>query len=88
MGAALVDIQLISKFKKGIRFLLCIIDIFSKCTWAVPLKDKKGITINSSFQKNLDVSNHKENKIWVDKVSEFYKKSMKSWLKDKDIEMY
>ena len=35
--------QLISKFKKGIRFLLCVIDIFSKCGWVDPLKDKKGI---------------------------------------------
>ena len=41
-GADMDDIQLISKFNKGIRFLLCIIDIFSKYAWVVPLKDKKG----------------------------------------------
>ena len=40
-GADLADMQLISKFNKGFRFLLCIIHIFSKYTWIVPLKDKK-----------------------------------------------
>ena len=40
-GADLADIQLISKSNKGIRFLLCVIDIFSKYAWVVPLKDKK-----------------------------------------------
>ena len=40
-GADLADMQLISKSNKGIRFLLCVIDIFSKYAWVVPLKDKK-----------------------------------------------
>ena len=44
-GVDLVDMQLISKYNKGIRYLLCDIDLFSKYTWVVPLKDKKGITI-------------------------------------------
>ena len=48
--------QLISKFNKGFRFLLCVIDIFSKYAWVVPLKDKKGITIVNAFQKMLDKS--------------------------------
>ena len=55
--------QLISKFKKGFRFLLCVIDIFSKYTWVVPLKDKKSISIVNALQKNLDKSGHKANKI-------------------------
>ena len=50
-GADLADMQLISKFNKGFRFLLCVIDIFSKYAWVVPLKDKKGITIIHAFQK-------------------------------------
>ena len=54
--------QLISKFNKGIRFLLFIIDISSKCTWIIRLKDKRGITITNAFQKILDESNHKPNK--------------------------
>ena len=87
-GADLADMQLISKFNKGFRFLLCVIDIFSKYAWVVPLKDKKGITIINAFQKILKESNRKPNKIWVDKGSEFYNSSVKKWLKDIDIEMY
>ena len=57
--------QLISKFKEGVRFLLCIIDIFSKCTWVIPLKNKRGITITNTFQNNFKKSNRKQNKIWL-----------------------
>ena len=52
--------QLISKFNKGIRFLLCMIDIFSKYAWAVPLKDKKGVTIVNEFQKILNIDDIKK----------------------------
>ena len=76
--------QLISKFNKGFR--LCVIDIFSKYAWVVPLKDKKGVSIVDAFQKILDDSNRKPNKIWIDKESEFYNNSFKKWLKD-NIEM-
>ena len=80
--------QLISKFNKGFRFLLCVIDIFSKYAWVVPLKDKKGVSIVNAFQKILKESDRKPNKIWVNKGSEFYNNSFKKWLKDNDIEMY
>ena len=50
-GADLADMQLISNFNKGFRFLLWVIDIFSKYAWVVPLKDKKGVTITDAFQK-------------------------------------
>ena len=61
--------------------------IFS-ITWVIPLKDKKGNTITNAFQKILDKSNLKPNKIWVDKGNEFYNRSMKSWLEKNAIEMY
>ena len=80
--------QLISKFNKVIRFLSFVIDIFSKYAWVFLLKDKKGTAIVNAFQKFLDESNHKPNKIWVDKASKFNNKSMKSWLEKNDIEMY
>ena len=67
---------------------MCVIDIYSKYAWVIPLKDKKGIIISNSFQKILKESNRKPNKIWVDKGSEFYIRSMKSWLEKKIIEMY
>ena len=59
----LADMQLIIKFNKGSRFLLCIIDIYSKYAWVIPLENKKGITITNGFQKFLDESNPKPNKI-------------------------
>ena len=52
------------------------------------MKDKEGVTITNNFQKILDESNHKPNKIWLGKSSEFYNRSMKSWLIDNNIEMY
>ena len=67
--------QLISNFTKGFRFLLCIIDIFSKYSWVVPLKDITSVSIVDAFQKILDDSNRKQNKLWVDKGSEFYNNS-------------
>ena len=68
--------QLISKFNKGFRVLLCIIDIFSKYVWVVPLKDKKGISIVNAFQKIVDKPERKSNKIRVDKGREFYNKRL------------
>ena len=90
-GVGLADMQLINKFNKGTRFLLCVIDIFSivsKYSWVVTLKDKKGVTIVNAFQKVLGRSNRKPNKIWVDKGSDFYNSSFIKWLKGNDIEMY
>ena len=76
-GADLADIQLISKFGKVFRFLLCAIDIFSKYAWVVPLKDKKGVSIVNVYQSILKQSTRKPNKIWLDKDSEFYNSSFK-----------
>ena len=79
--------QLISKFNKVFRFLLCIFDIYSKYAWAIVLKDKKGITITNAFQKILDESKRKPNKIRVDKGSKSYNRSMKPLLEKNNIEM-
>ena len=76
--------QLINKFNKGFRFLLHVIDIFSKYAWVFPLQDQKGVSLVDVFHKILNDSNkQKTNKIWVDKGSEFYNNSFKKWLKDK-----
>ena len=87
-GTDLEDMQLLSKYNKGIRFLLCVIDIFSKYAWFVPLKDKKGISIVKAFQSILKQAKRKPNKILVDKGSEFYNAYLKKWLRDNDIVMY
>ena len=80
--------QSLRRYNKGIRFFLCVIDIFSKYAWVVPLKVKKDISIVKAFQIILKQSNIKPNKIWVDKGSEFYNVSLKKWLQDNDIVMY
>ena len=64
--------QLISKYNKGIRYLSCAIDLFSKYVFVVPLKDKKGTTIVNAFQSILNNSIRKPNKIWVHQGNEFY----------------
>ena len=87
-GVDLADMQLLSKYNKGIRFLLCVIDIFSEYAWVVLLNDKKGISIVKAFQSILKQSNRKPNKICVDKGSEFYNAYFKKWLRDNDIVMY
>ena len=55
--------QLISKYNKGIRYLLCVIDLFSRYAWVIPLKNEKGDSIVEGFKKILDYSNRKPNKI-------------------------
>ena len=73
-GAHLTDMQLISKFKKGFRFLLCAVNIYGKCAWVISLEDKKDTSAANAFQSILNKSSRKPNKIWVDKGSAFYKR--------------
>ena len=71
--------QLISKYNKGIMYLLCAVNLFSKYAWVVLMKEKKGVTIVNAFQKILDSSKRKPNSIWVDQDSECYNNSFKKW---------
>ena len=79
--------QSLSKYNKGIKYLLCAINLFSKYAWVVPIKDKKGTSIVNAFKKILSDSNRKPNKIWVDQGKEFYN-SFKDFLKINNTEMY
>ena len=74
----LADMQSLSKYSKGIKYLLCAIDLFTKYAWVVPLKGKRRITIVDAFQKIISKGGeavskerHKPNKIWVDQGGEF-----------------
>ena len=87
-GVDLADMTLISKFNKGIKYLLCVIDLFSRYSWFIPLKNKKGESIVEGFKEITDNSNRKPNKIWVDHGSEFYNNKFKKFLEENDIEMY
>ena len=87
-GVDLADMQSLSKKNKGIKYLLCAIDLFSKYPFVIPLKDKKGISIVNAFNKIIKQSNRKPNKIWADQGEEFYNNFFKEWLSDNDIIMY
>ena len=87
-GVDLADMQSLSKKNKGVKYLLCAIDLFSKYAFVVPLKDKKGISIVNAFHKIIKQSDRKPNKIWVDQGGEFYNHVFKRWLSGNDIIMY
>ena len=72
---------------KSVKYLLCVVDVFTKYTWVKPLKDKEGKTVLNAFIKILNESNCKPNKLWADQRREFYNKLMQEWL-DINILMY
>ena len=76
-GVDLADMQSLSKKNKGIKYLLCVIDLYSKYAFVIPLKDKKGISILNAFDKIIKQYNRKPNKIWVDQAGEFYNNILK-----------
>ena len=77
-GVDLADMQLLSKYNKGIKYLLCGNDLFSKYAWVIPLKAKIEIGIVNAFQKIIS-EGRKPNKIWVDQGGEFYNNLFKSF---------
>ena len=87
-GVDLADMQSLSRKNKGIKYLLCAIDLYSKYAFVIPLKDKKGISVVNAFNKIIKQSNRKPNKIWVDQEGEFYNNVFKKWLSNNDIIMY
>ena len=87
-GVGLADMQSLSRKNKGIKYLLCTIDLYSKYAFVIPLKDKKGISIVNAFNKIIKQFNRKPNKIWVDQGGEFYNNVFKKWVSDNDIIMY
>ena len=87
-GVDLADMQSLSRKNKGIKYLSCAIDLYSKYAFVIPLKDKKGTSITNVFDKIIKQSGRKPNKIWVDQGSEFYNRVFKKWLSDNNIIMY
>ena len=85
-GVDLADMQSLSKFNKGFKYLLCVIDLFSKYAWVIRIKDKKGTSVVNAFKKIISEGQRKPNKIWVHR--EFYNQSFKDFLKISNIEMY
>ena len=77
--------QSLSRKNKGIKYLLCAIDLYSKYAFVIPLKDKRGISIVYAFNKIIKQFERKPNKI--EQGGEFYNNFFKKWLSDNDIIM-
>jgi len=87
-GADLVEMQEWSKVNKGFRYMLNVIDVFSKFAWSIPLKDKTGKVTLDAFKQIVKESGRIPKYIWVDEGKEFYNKYMNEWLKENDITRY
>jgi len=87
-GCDLVEMQEWNYQNKGFRYMLNIIDVFSKYAWSIPLKDKKGTTVAQSFKYIVKQSGRIPKHIWVDKGKEFYNKNMNDWLQENNIIRY
>ena len=85
-AADLVEMQKFAKLNKGYRYLLTCIDIFSKYSWVIPLKDKKGITLKNALQKIF--KERKPNFLWTDNGKEFYNKQVQNLLNENNIKLY
>ena len=80
-SADLIDKSSLSKYNNNYKFILTVIDIFTKYAWAIPLKNKSGLSITNGFKTILS-EGRKPDKLWVDRGSEFYNKTYKSLLKE------
>ena len=67
--------QAFSKFNRGVKYLLAVIDVLSKYGWLIPLKDKTGKSVASALKTIF--KERKPEKMWVDKGKEFYNKDVK-----------
>ena len=79
--------QQFSKWNKGYRYLLMVLDLFSKYGWIVPFKDKKGETVTEPF-KTIFKEGRKLQYLWTDKEKEYYNKNMKELLEKNEITLY
>ena len=76
------------KYVKNVKYLLCVLDVFTKYTWVKPTKDEKVKIVLNAYIKIVNESNCKSNKLWVDQGTGFYNKLIQEWLDIKDILMY
>ena len=86
-GVDLPDMQSLSKYNKGNKYLMCAIYLFSKFAWVIPIKNKKVSSIVNAFKKIIS-KGRKPNKIWVDQGSKFYNNLFKDFLEINNIQMY
>lgn len=84
----LASMETVSKYNEGYKYILCIIDVFSKYAWCVPLKNKTGPSILEAIKLVVDESDRSPEKIWVDQGGEFYNKGFQDWANKNGITIY
>ena len=84
--ADLVEMQPFSRFNKGYKYLLMVIDVFSKYGWIIPLKTKTGAAVTTAFKELF--KDKTPTRLWTDKGKEFYNKSMKELLQKNRVILY
>ena len=87
-AADLTEMESLSSKNENVKYLLCLIHIFTKYAWVKPLNDKKPETVLNAFNEIANESNLKPNKLWVDQEREFYNKLMQEWSDNNNILMY
>ena len=93
-SADLIDKSSLRKYNNNYKFILSVIDIFTKYAWTIPLKNKSGLSITNGFKTILSEGpqggseSRKTEKLWVDRDSEFYNKTFKSLLKEYETKLY
>ena len=84
----LADMNAFIKYNDNYRYILCVIDVFSKYAFCIPLKTKSASSVLNAFKSVVESSKRSPQKIWVDKGSEFYNKDFQNWTKNHNISMY
>ena len=87
-SADLVDMSAFSKKNRGYKYMLNVIDVFSRYAWIKPLKDKSAKTVLSAFEEIMLDEKAIPSKLWVDQGSEFYNKDFLQFLKKNGIKIY
>ena len=84
----LIDRSSLSKYNKNHKFIFTIIDNHTKYAGAIPLKDKSGKDTTTAFKKLIETSKRKPQKLWSNRVKEFYNQTILHYLKEQNIQIY
>jgi hypothetical protein len=85
--ADLADVQNLSEHNEGVKFLLVIVDVFSRFLWVRPLKDRKAKTVIEAF-KDVLAGTRRPKAVRTDKGSEFYNRYLQQYLKEQNIKIF
>ena len=84
----LLDIHQFARHNKNYRFILVVLDIFSRFAWARPLKNKSGVSVAKAFEDIISESDKKPHKVWSDRGTEFYNAAVARLFERNKIKLY